>query len=168
MKFFVLLFSFFISSAFGAELQVLDKTSDLTLEKVSREFNKLSPHRAYKKIKILSKKRCESSSSIIKQITLLNFNRNKIQTDTIQVDELKYSNEILVALSSLFKSIFEAGEEQIETAALSKFESFLVDQLVNSSYKLFSSWSEGDNNSCYGFYIESKATNEVLALGNCF
>lgn len=165
---FILLLLINTTVAFAADIFVTDKFNDDILEEVVSEFNKLSPSKSSKRFKILNRQRGESSIAIIKQITLLNFNANKIIQNTIQVEELEYSNEILVALSSMFTNIYDAGEGQIETSALSKFEGFLVDHLVNSSYRLFSSWSEAQANSCYGFYIESKKTKEVLALGSCF
>lgn len=168
LKLFPIIFCLNILSAFGADLELTKKFSDAILEDVAFEFIKLSPQKTFKKFKIYNRQRGESSLAIIRQMTMLNFNSNKIFQNTIQIEELKYSNEILVALSSLFTSIYDAGEEQVETNSLSRFEGFLVERLVNTSYRLFSSWSEAETNSCYGFYIESKKTKEVLALGNCF
>ena len=157
----------FIYSANAADLKVVKKTNDENLNEIQHEFNKLSLQKKSRKFKIINRKQGEKSLSIIKQVAQLNFDINEFYNRSIQVEELKFSNEILVALSNLFTTSYESNEGRIETQSLSVFEGFLVDHLPSASYKLFSSWSDADVNSCYGFYIESKKTSEILALGSC-
>jgi hypothetical protein len=167
MKFLISFFCLFIYSANAADLKVIKKTNDETLNKIQTEFDKLSPKNKSKKFKIINRKQGEKSLLIIKKLAQLNFEINEFFSRSVQVEELKFSNEILVALSDLFKTSYDSNEERIETQSLSAFEGFLVDHLSSSAYRLFSSWSDAEINSCYGFYIESKKTSEVLALGSC-
>lgn len=167
MKLFVYFFFFYIYSANSADLRVIKKTNDETLNEIQLEFNQLSHQKKSKMFKIINRKQGEKSLLIIKQIAQLNFEINEVYDRSIQVEELKFSNEILVALSNLFTTSYDLPEGRIETQSLSEFEGFLVDHLSSASYRLFSSWSDAEINSCYGFYIESKKTNEVLALGSC-